>query len=231
MRVHSCGICGSDIHQLRDGWGFTPGRVAGHEWTGTIAAVGDSVTGWSVGELVVGRHRPHSAVPAGVAVRASRRSARTATPWPATTATGPSPSTSSPGPPACYAARRALGSPCRAGRAALGGAARHHPVGVVAGRHGDGLRRRAHRGAERRRTAGQGYRGRHGRGTASEGRRRLAERARGDRRSWTLPSSRCSPRGSRTGSPSEPRTSSSSARAIVPPLRPRSASCGEAARW
>ena len=54
VRVHSCGICGSDIHQLRDGWGFTPGAVAGHEWSGTVAAVGDDVTEWSVGELVVG---------------------------------------------------------------------------------------------------------------------------------------------------------------------------------
>ena len=35
MRVHACGICGSDIHQLRDGWGFKPGAVAGHEWSGT----------------------------------------------------------------------------------------------------------------------------------------------------------------------------------------------------
>jgi L-iditol 2-dehydrogenase len=58
VRVHSCGICGSDIHQLRDGWGFTPGRVAGHEWSGTIAAIGDSVTDWSVGEMVVGGPSP-----------------------------------------------------------------------------------------------------------------------------------------------------------------------------
>ena len=58
VRVHSCGICGSDIHQLRDGWGFTPGAVAGHEWSGTIAAVGDDVTEWSVGELVVGGPGP-----------------------------------------------------------------------------------------------------------------------------------------------------------------------------
>ena len=78
VRVHSCGICGSDIHQLRDGWGFTPGAVAGHEWSGTIAAVGDDVTEWSVGELVVGG--PGSAAaPAVAAWRASRRSARTAT--------------------------------------------------------------------------------------------------------------------------------------------------------
>ena len=58
VRVHACGICGSDIHQLRDGWGFTPGAVAGHEWSGTIAAVGDEVTGWTVGERVVGGASP-----------------------------------------------------------------------------------------------------------------------------------------------------------------------------
>jgi L-iditol 2-dehydrogenase len=58
VRVHSCGICGSDIHQLRDGWGSRPGTVAGHEWSGTIAAVGDDVTGWSVGERVVGGASP-----------------------------------------------------------------------------------------------------------------------------------------------------------------------------
>jgi threonine dehydrogenase-like Zn-dependent dehydrogenase len=54
VRVHHCGICGSDIHQLRDGWGFKPGAVAGHEWTGTVAAVGADVTTWAVGERVVG---------------------------------------------------------------------------------------------------------------------------------------------------------------------------------
>ena len=58
VRVHACGICGSDIHQLRDGWGFKPGAVAGHEWSGTIVALGDDVTGWSVGELVVGGASP-----------------------------------------------------------------------------------------------------------------------------------------------------------------------------
>jgi L-iditol 2-dehydrogenase len=58
VRVHSCGICGSDIHQLRDGWGLPKGVVAGHEWSGTIAAVGEDVTGWSVGELVVGGPSP-----------------------------------------------------------------------------------------------------------------------------------------------------------------------------
>ncbi len=58
VRVHACGICGSDIHQLRDGWGFQPGAVGGHEWSGTIVALGDDVTGWSIGELVVGGASP-----------------------------------------------------------------------------------------------------------------------------------------------------------------------------
>jgi threonine dehydrogenase-like Zn-dependent dehydrogenase len=62
VRVHHCGICGSDIHQLRDGWGFTPGAVAGHEWTGSIAAVGADVTTWSVGERVVGGSSPKCGV-------------------------------------------------------------------------------------------------------------------------------------------------------------------------
>jgi threonine dehydrogenase-like Zn-dependent dehydrogenase len=58
VRVHHCGICGSDIHQLRDGWGLKQGVVAGHEWTGTIAAVGEGVDSWSVGERVVGGSSP-----------------------------------------------------------------------------------------------------------------------------------------------------------------------------
>ncbi|MGP0030751.1 MAG: zinc-dependent alcohol dehydrogenase [Acidimicrobiales bacterium] len=58
VRVQHCGICGSDIHQLRDGWGLKPGVVAGHEWSGTIAAVGEGVDTWSVGERVVGGPSP-----------------------------------------------------------------------------------------------------------------------------------------------------------------------------
>jgi threonine dehydrogenase-like Zn-dependent dehydrogenase len=58
VRVHSCGICGSDIHQLRDGWGLPPGVIAGHEWSGSIVAVGDDVKDWSVGEVVVGGPGP-----------------------------------------------------------------------------------------------------------------------------------------------------------------------------
>ncbi len=58
LEVAHCGICGSDIHQLRDGWGNRPGFVAGHEYTGVVAAVGEGVEGWSIGEMVVGGSSP-----------------------------------------------------------------------------------------------------------------------------------------------------------------------------
>ena len=58
VAVDHCGICGSDIHQLRDGWGLKAGAVAGHEWSGTIVAVGDGVDTWTIGERVVGGPSP-----------------------------------------------------------------------------------------------------------------------------------------------------------------------------
>lgn len=58
VEVDHCGICGSDIHMLLEGWGDKPGLVAGHEWTGAIAALGEGVEGWQVGELVVGGSSP-----------------------------------------------------------------------------------------------------------------------------------------------------------------------------
>jgi (R,R)-butanediol dehydrogenase / meso-butanediol dehydrogenase / diacetyl reductase len=58
IEVDHCGICGSDIHMLRDGWGNKPGLIAGHEYTGVIAALGDGVKGWSIGEAVVGAASP-----------------------------------------------------------------------------------------------------------------------------------------------------------------------------
>ncbi len=58
LEVDHCGICGSDIHMLLDGWADKPGRVAGHEFTGTIAALGAGVDGWLLGEMVVGGTSP-----------------------------------------------------------------------------------------------------------------------------------------------------------------------------
>ncbi len=58
VEVDHCGICGSDIHMLLEGWGDKPGLVAGHEFTGTIAALGEGVEGWELGEVVVGGTTP-----------------------------------------------------------------------------------------------------------------------------------------------------------------------------
>jgi (R,R)-butanediol dehydrogenase/meso-butanediol dehydrogenase/diacetyl reductase len=53
LEVSHCGVCGSDIHFVLEGWG-RPNSVGGHEYTGTVAAVGANVTDWKVGESVVG---------------------------------------------------------------------------------------------------------------------------------------------------------------------------------
>ncbi|WP_405431485.1 zinc-binding dehydrogenase [Micromonospora sp. NBC_00617] len=47
------GICGTDVHGYTDGH-MLPPAVFGHEWTGSISAVGDGVQGLRVGQRVVG---------------------------------------------------------------------------------------------------------------------------------------------------------------------------------
>ena len=53
VAVELCGICGSDLHMVLEGWGV-PGSWHGHEWIGAVAAVGDGVTRWKPGDMVVG---------------------------------------------------------------------------------------------------------------------------------------------------------------------------------
>src|SRR5687767_4357525 len=57
VRVHTVGVCGSDIHmwhntQSKSSVGVLPVTL-GHESAGVIAAVGAGVTGWVVGDRVV----------------------------------------------------------------------------------------------------------------------------------------------------------------------------------
>ncbi|RIQ11546.1 zinc-dependent alcohol dehydrogenase [Jiangella rhizosphaerae] len=57
VRVHTVGVCGSDIHmwhnsQSKSSKGVLPVTL-GHESAGVVAAVGDGVSGWSVGDRVV----------------------------------------------------------------------------------------------------------------------------------------------------------------------------------
>lgn len=62
--VAACGICGSDLHLYRTNAHRHSGgvlrvdpdgrEIPGHEYAGTIVAIGEGVQGWQVGERVVG---------------------------------------------------------------------------------------------------------------------------------------------------------------------------------
>lgn len=53
-RIEACGVCPTDVRKFligtSDGYPLNPG----HEWVGTVEAVGPGVTGWSVGDRVYG---------------------------------------------------------------------------------------------------------------------------------------------------------------------------------
>ena len=53
VAVDLCGICGSDLHLVLEGWA-RPGTWQGHECVGQVVAVGSEVTRWRVGDPVVG---------------------------------------------------------------------------------------------------------------------------------------------------------------------------------
>src|ERR1700677_1940403 len=55
IRVHSCGICGTDLKKIHSGSHSAP-RIFGHETAGTVAAVGQGVTNFAVGERVMVFH-------------------------------------------------------------------------------------------------------------------------------------------------------------------------------
>jgi 2-desacetyl-2-hydroxyethyl bacteriochlorophyllide A dehydrogenase len=67
VEVGWCGICGTDLHLALEGYG-RPGSVLGHEWSGTVVAVGDAVNGVPLGTTIVADDRR----PCGVC-RACRR--------------------------------------------------------------------------------------------------------------------------------------------------------------
>jgi (R,R)-butanediol dehydrogenase/meso-butanediol dehydrogenase/diacetyl reductase len=47
-----CGICGTDVHAYQSGRPYNP-AICGHEWTGTVSAVGGGVKALSEGDRVV----------------------------------------------------------------------------------------------------------------------------------------------------------------------------------
>jgi L-iditol 2-dehydrogenase len=55
VRIDTCGICGTDLKKIHTGSHTAP-RVFGHEMAGTVAAVGDGVRGFAVGDRVMAFH-------------------------------------------------------------------------------------------------------------------------------------------------------------------------------
>lgn len=55
LKIHICGICGTDLKKIHTGSHSAP-RIFGHEMAGVIAAVGDKVSGWKVGDRVMAFH-------------------------------------------------------------------------------------------------------------------------------------------------------------------------------
>ncbi len=55
VRVHTCGICGTDLKKIATGSHSAP-RIFGHETTGVVAALGKDVTGFEIGDRVMVFH-------------------------------------------------------------------------------------------------------------------------------------------------------------------------------
>ncbi|MGC2299782.1 MAG: zinc-dependent dehydrogenase [Acidobacteriaceae bacterium] len=55
IRVHSCGVCGTDLKKIHTGSHSGP-RIFGHEISGAIAATGEGVQGFRVGDRVMVFH-------------------------------------------------------------------------------------------------------------------------------------------------------------------------------
>src|SRR3954465_11568640 len=52
VRVHTCGICGTDLKKISTGSHSAP-RIFGHEIAGKVAAVGPGVTDFEIGDRVM----------------------------------------------------------------------------------------------------------------------------------------------------------------------------------
>ncbi len=55
IRVACCGVCGTDLKKIHTGSHSAP-RIFGHEFAGTVAAVGQGVRGFRIGDRVLSYH-------------------------------------------------------------------------------------------------------------------------------------------------------------------------------
>ena len=56
VRVEASGVCGSDLHIYHGRVAIEPGFTIGHEYVGTVTAVGDAVASVAVGDRVLGTY-------------------------------------------------------------------------------------------------------------------------------------------------------------------------------
>ncbi len=68
VRIDTCGICGTDLKKIHTGSHAAP-RVFGHEMAGVIAAVGEGVRGFRVGDRVMAFHH----IPCGLCFYCRKR--------------------------------------------------------------------------------------------------------------------------------------------------------------
>ena len=68
IRVAACGICGTDIKKIDQGFVSAP-QIFGHEVAGTVVAVGSGVTKWKPGDRVMSFHH----IPCGACFYCERR--------------------------------------------------------------------------------------------------------------------------------------------------------------
>ena len=54
LKVHNCGICGSDLHACQYGFGMPPDSIMGHEFCGEIHEIGAGVRDYAIGQRVAG---------------------------------------------------------------------------------------------------------------------------------------------------------------------------------
>jgi L-iditol 2-dehydrogenase len=60
IEVKAVSVCGSDLHIFHDSHPYWPPVIMGHEFAGVIAALGDKVEGWTVGDRIVSETRTGS---------------------------------------------------------------------------------------------------------------------------------------------------------------------------
>src|SRR5216117_3568472 len=73
VKVHTCGICGTDLKKIATGSHSAP-RIFGHETSGTVVAVGPRVTRFVPGDRVMVFHH----IPLVVAITAATKLLRNA---------------------------------------------------------------------------------------------------------------------------------------------------------